>query len=1155
MDPLESYLTRLREIRSSGQAQPETSYYDALANLLNEIGKSLKPKVRCNMQLKNLGGGMPDGGLYTEEQLKSARGQAKPLPQNPARGVIEVKATSDDAWITADGEQVSRYWAKYRQVLVTNYRDFVFVGQDLSGKAVKLETYRLADSETDFWNATEHPRRTADRHKAFAEFAKRAMLHAAPVTSPQDVAWFLASYARDALARIELHELPALASVRKALEEALGLTFEGEKGEHFFRSTLVQTLFYGVFSAWVLWSKQRKPQVKDRFDWWLTTQFIRVPVLRKLFHEVAEPGQMERLNLAEILDWAAAVLNRVDRPVFFAKFQEAHAVQYFYEPFLQAFDPELRKQLGVWYTPPEIVQYMVARVDTVLREELNLPDGLADKNVYVLDPCCGTGSYIVEVLKKIHETLNLRGEDAFLASDLKEAAKNRVFGFEILPAPFVVAHLQIGLLLQTLGAPLAEKGDERIGVYLTNALTGWEPPKEAKKRLLFPELEEERDHAEHVKRDTPILVILGNPPYNGFAGVSPEEEQGLVEPYKEGLVKEWKIKKFNLDDLYVRFFRLAERRITEKQTPGRGILCYISNFSYLSDPSYVVMRKRFTAEFDSIYIDCMNGDSRETGKLTPDGKPDPSVFSTESNPEGIRLGTAIGLMVRHENRNQSPVRFYREFWGTGKRSELLRSLGSRNVRADYKDFSPTAIDRFSFRPSATSASYRSWPRLIEFCAESPISGLQEMRRGALMSIAKTALEQRISEYLDPETSWDTLKQSASGLTIKAGRFDPHSARTKVLKSESYQARNVVRYALYPFDTRWAYHSNKRPLWNEPRPALAAQQWNGNSFFITRMFAERPNENVPAVITSVLPDYHLLRPNAVAIPIRLRPTREDDGHHGRIKAREDSPEGKTIANLGSSARAYLGELGINAIDDDASSAQLVWNSSLAIIYSPRYLHENGAGIRQDWPRVPLPDSKKALLASAELGQQVTSLLNTEHAVPQVTLGDVRAELKVIATISRAGGGSLKDEELELNAGWGRGGKDGIVMPGRGSLVERPYSTAEQKAIAEGAKALGLSEGVALANLGKKTCDVYLNGIAYWSNIPIGVWEYTIGGYQVVKKWLSYREQPILGRALTKDEVRYVQEMARRIAAILLLQPALDANYESVKQHTFLWPSAR
>ena len=165
MTPLEAYLTALREIRSSGEAVVETSYYPALINLLDEFGKSLKPKVRCISQLKNRGVGSPDLGLFTEDQLKK-RGKEESLPQNPARGVIEIKPTSSDAWLTADGEQVSRYWGKYRQVLVTNYRDFVFVGQDATNKPVKLETYRLAENEADFWNATAHPKKTAATHEA-----------------------------------------------------------------------------------------------------------------------------------------------------------------------------------------------------------------------------------------------------------------------------------------------------------------------------------------------------------------------------------------------------------------------------------------------------------------------------------------------------------------------------------------------------------------------------------------------------------------------------------------------------------------------------------------------------------------------------------------------------------------------------------------------------------------------------------------------------------------------------------------------------------------------------------------------------------------------------------------------------------------------------
>ncbi len=516
MHPLETYLSELQKVRLSQAGVAETSYYTALANLLNDTGKTLKPKILCVLQLTNTGAGNPDGGLYTADQFdKRAPGTLQP-GQLPARGAIEVKAVSDDAKATAQGEQVRRYCERYGQVLVTNYRDFILVVRDASGQPEILESYSLAANEPAFWSAAATPRATASRHgERFLGYLQRVMLHNAELASPQDLAWFLASYARDAKARIDAEssgELPALAAVREALEEALGLKFEGEKGEHFFRSSLVQTLFYGVFSAWVLWAKQNPPNSKQRFDWRTAAFYLQVPMIAKLFHLVADPHSLKNLGLDEVLDWTGTVLHRVDRRAFFDKFQESHAVQYFYEPFLEAFDPELRKQLGVWYTPPEIVKYMVERVDTVLREELHLPDGLADKNVYVLDPCCGTGSFLVEVLDRIHRTLVERGGDALLARDLKDAAQHRVFGFEILPAPFVVSHLQLGLFLQNAGAPLSEAKHERVGVYLTNALTGWEPPHGPKKRFLFPELEAERDAADEVKRDKPILVVLGNPP-------------------------------------------------------------------------------------------------------------------------------------------------------------------------------------------------------------------------------------------------------------------------------------------------------------------------------------------------------------------------------------------------------------------------------------------------------------------------------------------------------------------------------------------------------------------------------------------------------------------------------------------------------------------
>ncbi len=267
MKLVETYLRELSDIRRSGAAVPETSYYGALGNLLNEIGKTLKPKVRCIINLQNRGAGLPDGGLFTPDQFQKASDVEPQQGQPPSRGVIEAKPTSNDAWLTSDGKQVSRYWGKYRQVLVTNFRDFVLVGQDAAGQPAKMETFRLAASETAFWGAAAQPRKMADEvGERFVEYLKRVMLHAAPLAAPEDVAWFLASYARDARLRIEQRpDLPALVSVRESLEEALGLKFSSHKGEHFFRSTLIQTLFYGIFSAWVLWHKETAG--RGRFEW------------------------------------------------------------------------------------------------------------------------------------------------------------------------------------------------------------------------------------------------------------------------------------------------------------------------------------------------------------------------------------------------------------------------------------------------------------------------------------------------------------------------------------------------------------------------------------------------------------------------------------------------------------------------------------------------------------------------------------------------------------------------------------------------------------------------------------------------------------------------------------------------------------------------
>jgi hypothetical protein len=307
------------------------------------------------------------------------------------------------------------------------------------------------------------------------------------------------------------------------------------------------------------------------------------------------------------------------------------------------------------------------------------------------------------------------------------------------------------------------------------------------------------------------------------------------------------------------------------------------------------------------------------------------------------------------------------------------------------------------------------------------------------------------------------------------------------------------------------------------------------------------EGAPMYFCRGLSDDHLLAPDAACFSMRLPPKADNGG--GLFGA------GNSHANLSKHTRDYLDGLGVNDADTSAPSARLIWMHALAIGYSPAYRTENADGLRGDWPRIPLPAVRMVLENSAVLGQQVAALLDTETDVSGVTSGKITAVLKTIALISKTGGGQLDvaGSDLAVTAGWGHAGKAGVTMPAKGRLTERPYDESELAPIETEAASREVSTKTIRELLGTMTCDVYLNGAAYWRNIPSNVWEYYIGGYQVIKKWLSYRELELLGRALTPEEAREVTNMARRIAAIILLQPKLDENYRTVKAAAFDWPA--
>ncbi|WP_428194510.1 N-6 DNA methylase, partial [Deinococcus saxicola] len=511
-----TYFAQVREIQATGAGVAETSYYPALFQLLGAVGATLKPRVYAVNHLSNLGAGIPDGGLFDSSQLQRGADQDALKGQLPSRGALEVKSPAEAVADIATGHQVAKYLDLYGLVLVTNLRGFALYSRE-QGQPRLLESLEMAPDAPAFAALLADEQRRAAHAAPLAEFLTRALQAAAPLTSPESVAWFLASYAREAKHRLNTTPLAALAPLKAALSEALDLNFTGEQGERFFRATLVQTLWYGLFSAWVLHIDRHPGQP---FQWRTAAWELHLPVMQRLFSELANPSAQHSLNLTDLLDRTAATLARVDTASFQGKFQ-GDAVQYFYEPFLAAYDPELRKQFGVWYTPPEVVEYMVERVDQALRTQLGLPLGLADPSVYVLDPATGTGSYLTAALDRIWRTLKAQPDvDDTVLDDLRRAVKERLIGFEIMPAPYVIAHMRLSQQLArcTLNGraaslrpndPNTPGQPERAAVYLTNALTNWH---DVPKPLDMSELQAEQDAAQQVKKNAPILVVMGNPP-------------------------------------------------------------------------------------------------------------------------------------------------------------------------------------------------------------------------------------------------------------------------------------------------------------------------------------------------------------------------------------------------------------------------------------------------------------------------------------------------------------------------------------------------------------------------------------------------------------------------------------------------------------------
>ncbi|HAS50450.1 MAG TPA: DNA methyltransferase, partial [Gammaproteobacteria bacterium] len=381
------------------------------------------------------------------------------------------------------------------------------------------------------------------------------------------------------------------------------------------------------------------------------------------------------------------------------------------------------------------------------------------------------------------------------------------------------------------------------------------------------------------------------------------------------------------------------------------------------------------------------------------------------------------------------------------------------------------------------------------------SGVKTSRDGALVDIDHGALEQRMRQYFNQNVNNEEMRQIAPCLMQNTTGFDFDKTR-KQLQKRGFLSKNIVRYVYRPFDVRWLYWEPETKLLDAKRSEYIPHIFKDNLWLASAQKIRRDFDS-PVVIKQMGAG-HLIERGANLFPMYLKPF-----HH----------QSDAQPNLSQAATDYLTHL-----DADASA---LFHHIVAILHAPAYRTDNAGALKQDWPRIPLPATREQLLTSAELGQRIAALLDIETPLPGVTQGKPRPELANIALLTILDNTPLTPDHLKITAGWGHVGKGGVTMPGKGKTVKRSLTTGEHP---------GLSDA---------TLDVYLNANVYWKNVPLPVWEYTMGGYQVIKKWLSYRELELLGRPLLADEALELTWIARRITALILMRPILDKNYVKIQ----------
>ncbi len=1016
----------------------EHTHRSVLENLLNEAAQEVSQDIKVLHEPKRTGEfGSPDFKVY------NARGII---------GYVENKKIGENLDETRKSDQIKRYKNLSGNILITNYTEFMLIkGSQVVAREVlcfpsDLENRRFKPSSdkvqsvvsllTKFFDSAPIGIGRAD------EFAKALAIRS--------------HYLRDFL----IEELDAQEENAKLRDKLWGLKDNmqnhifNELTNREFADAYAQMLAYGLFLAKL--NADTKEINLRNVDSFIPGSFALIRELVE-FLKILEGGEHYK-KVKWIVEEILSIINNLDLPAItetltFVRKQkyleqdeemkllfEKDPYVYFYEDYLAAFDRDLRKSKGVYYTPPPVVNFIIRAIDDILKRDFAISDGFADRNqVTVLDFAAGTGTFILQILQKVFESLP--AESGKRDQVVKEHILKNIYGFEYLIAPYTIAHLKLSQFLKDQGYEMSD--DERLQIYLTNTLE----PVKSQIDYNFPELSREGKNANEIK-EKPILVITGNPPYSYVSKNTGKWITDLVRDYY--FVDGKKLDERNpkgLQDDYVKFIRFAQWKIEQA---GEGIVGIITNHSFLDNPTFRGMRQSLMNTFDQMYFLDLHGNAKKKEK-TPEGGKDENVFDIEQ-------GVAISIMVKKKGLKKGI--YQSDFYGLRKEKYNL-AIDNSIESIDWIKLVPqTPYYFFRNHGYLKNKEYHNFIS-VRNMFDIHIDGIKTHRDHFAIGFNNEEVLNRIKDFINIKID---DKEISTKYNIKDTRdWKINKNRMELSKYKSLK-KYLKRINYKPFDSRVIFYD--KTIVELPRPLLKKNLLRKNY----GLAIGRAGQNVGihylwnlCFITNIISDTNLFRRGGATIyPLFIYDTEKEDLFNNNGNEKEENFKSEFRKTIDSKYRERQKHRKEPTTDNPLPEEILGY--IYAVLHSPTYREKYSEFLKSDFPRIPFTDDEGKFYLLADLGWDLIQ----KHLMNDIPKDGKYAEL------------------------------GNYMGKGINEVIKPDYNESQQR--------------------------LYINKNQYFDNVPPEVYEFYIGGYQVLNKYLKDRK----GRTLSLDEIENVENVVKILA---------------------------